>query len=215
MWHRDSALARLILVDVQWAEWNSSTDREKYVKVIKELLKSPPGKADGLGPAHIHMCYDKDRKPWTVDKAPYELPPRDDCLQPKLWLEDEDGLRQVGSALPTGSDSKPAPGNKQVHGVAGWGQFFRARVFMDAKRYRAAVGCEGDADYWALIDMRFQQVSEDRVLWHSSLSVWSGIPWNPHHHPGSLQSEDSRGMSSTDANRLAWDFRKHFPKGFP
>ena len=192
----DSALARLILVDVRWSEWNSEsrTDREKYVKVIKELLQSPPPEAGNVGPAYIHMCYEKDQgpyykknqKPWVVHQAPYELPPRDDCQDTEQWLEDEEGLKQVDSALPMEGEPKSRTGKIQVHGVAEWGQLFRARIFMHAKRYRATVKCEGDANYWALIDMRFQQV-ENLVLWHTSLSVWSGPPWNTHHRPKSLQ----------------------------
>ena len=169
------------------------------------------------------MCYEKDQgpyykknqKPWVVDQAPDELPPRDDCQDTEQWLEDEEGLKQVDSALPMEGEPKSRTGKIQVHGVAEWGQLFRARIFMHAKRYRATVKCEGDANYWALIDMRFQQV-ENLVLWHTSLSVWSGPPWNTHHRPKSLQfkPKDSQAMSSTDADRLTLDFRHNSRKGF-
>jgi hypothetical protein len=214
MRQRDSALARLILVDVLWSEWNSGTDRKKYVEIIEELLMPPPTEAADVGSAYLHMCYEKDPEPWVVQQAPYELPPRDDCHNPKLWHEGQGEQSQAVARLYTGSAPEPKAGKIQVHGVAEWGQFFRIRIFMHATRYRAAVSCKGDADYWALIDMRFQRVSENLVLWHTGLSVWSGLPWNAHHRPAGLQFKDSQAMSSTDADRLTNDFHEHSREGF-
>jgi hypothetical protein len=38
MQHRDVALARLILVDVSWSEWNPRTDKGKYIELVKKFL---------------------------------------------------------------------------------------------------------------------------------------------------------------------------------
>ncbi len=223
----DSVLARLILVDVRWSEWNSERDRKTFVGIIKQLFDLSSRKARDVEAAYIHMCYEKDdQKPWKDQQAFYDLPPWDDCPdpewfeneegphKPKWFKDDAEGLRKIKSALPMEITSEQKPGKVGVHGVPEWGQFFRARIFMDANRYRAAVECEGDANYWALVDMRFQRVSESLVLWHTSLSVWSGLPRNNHQRPDQVPFRESQPMSSEDADRLTRDFRKHSRAGF-
>jgi len=162
------------------------------------------------------MCYKKDQKPWTDKLARYDLPPKDDCddLNPWPWHKDEEGLNLAKSRLAEESAPKHRAGEIEVHGVAEWQQFFRTRILMEAKRYRAAVECGGDADYWTLIDMRFQRVSASLVLWHTSLSVWSDRPRSTHHRPDDLPPEKPRPISSANVERLIVDFRKHSRTGF-
>jgi hypothetical protein len=216
MGQHDSALARLILVDVRWSEWNPVRDRNTFVKIIERLLESPSPQVGDAGSAYIHFCYKKDQKPWTDKLARYDLPPKDDCsdLNPRPWHKDEEGLKLVKSRLTDASAPEHNADESEVHRVTAWKQFFRTRIFMKAKRYRAAVECGGDADYWTLIDMSFQRVSARLVLWHTALSVWSDIPWSTHHRPGDLPQEKPRPMSSADVESLIVDFRKHSRTGF-
>jgi hypothetical protein len=230
MRHRDVALARLVMVDVSWSEWSSRTDKDKYIGLVKKFLLPSP-ETCSAGPAYIHLCYEKeapsvsadppDETAWVEQLAPYELPPWDDCSDPGDWFPRDGGLNQAISVLEKEWPPPPRAGRLAIHDVPGWGQMFRTRVFMDAERYRAATGCGGDACYWALIDMRFQQVTESLVLWHTSLSVWSSIPWNPHHCPPDLRARISheegealRGVSAEDASQLSRDFRLHSRYGF-
>jgi hypothetical protein len=231
MQHRDVALARLILVDVSWSEWNPRTDKGKYIELIKKFLL-PSSEIRGTSPAHIHLCYenvtppastdppDEPARVWVDQLAPYELPPSDDCRNPSEWYPD-DGRKEAISVLEKESTPAQRAGKLAIHDVPGWGQVFRTRIFMDAERYRAVTRCGGDAYYWALIDMRFQQINEELVLWHTSLSIWNSLPQSPHHCPPSIrekiaqeEAEVRRGVSAEDADRLISDFRRHSRHGF-
>lgn len=232
MQHRDVALARLILVDVSWSEWKPQTDKGKYIELVKKFML-PSSEICSTSPAHIHLCYENDTPPpstdppdeptwvWVDQLAPYELPPRDDCRDPSKWFSGDDGLNDAVSVLENENPPAPRADKLAIHSVAGWGQLFRTRIFMGAERYRAVTRCGGDAYYWALIDMRFQQINEKLVLWHTSLSIWNSLPRNPHHCPPGIragisheEAEVRRGVSAEDADRLISDFRRYSRHGF-
>jgi len=230
MQHRDIALARLVMVNVSWSEWNPQTDKGKYIELVKKFLH-PCSEIHSAGPAYIHLCYEKeapsvsvdppDETAWVEQLVPYELPPWDACRDPGEWLPEDDGLNRAISVLEKESVLASRAGKLAVHNVPAWGQLFRTRVFMGAERYRAVTGCGGDAHYWALIDMRFQQIVEGLVLWHVSLSIWNGLPWSPHHCPPSIHAEILqgeggvlRGLSAEDADLLMRDFRLNSRHGF-
>jgi len=232
MQFRDVALARLILVDVSWSEWKPGTDKGKYIRLVKKFLHPSSG-IRSTCPAHIHLCYENDAPPpstdppdeparvWVEQLSPYELPPRDECSDPSKWFSGDDALEKAISELEKEGTRESRPGKLAIHDVADWGQLFRTRIFMGAERYRAVTKCGGDASYWALIDMRFQQVNEGLVLWHTSLSIWNSLPRNPHHCPESSrtgisheEAEVRRGVSAEDADHLISDFRRHSRPGF-
>jgi hypothetical protein len=240
MRHRDVALARLVMVDVSWSEWNPQTDTDKYIGLVKKFAPPSP-ETSTARPAYIHLCYEKEapsvsvdppgETAWVEQQVPYELPPWDDCSNPGGWFPQDNGNpggwfrrdngHQAISVLEKECPPAPRPGRLAIHDVPGWGKLFRTRIFMDAERYRAVTGYGGDASYWALIDMRFQQITEGLVLWHTSLSIWSSLPWSRHHCPPDIRDGISQeeakvplGVSAVDAGRLIRDFRLHSRHGF-
>jgi hypothetical protein len=241
MRHRDVALARLVMVDVSWSEWSSQTDKDKYIGLVKKFLLPSP-ETCSADPAYIHLCYEKEapsvsvdppnETAWVDQQVPYELPPWDDCSNPSGWFSRDngntggwfprdDGLNQAISVLEKECPPASRAGRLAIHDVPGWGKLFRTRIFMDADRYRAVTGYGGDASYWALIDMRFQEITEHLVLWHTSLSIWSSLPWSPHHCPPDIRkgisqekSKVLRGLSAVDVAWLIRDFRLHSRYGF-
>ncbi len=176
MQHRDVALARLIMVDVSWSEWKPRTDKGKYIEFVKQFML-PSSEICSTSTAHIHLCYRNDNPPvstdppdeptwvWVDQLAPYELPPRDDCRAPGKWYPDDEQKEPI-SVLEGKGNPAPRASKLAIHDVPGGGQVFRTRIFMGAERYRAVARCDGDADYWALIDMRFQQINDKLMVWH-------------------------------------------------
>lgn len=205
----DSALARLILVDVTWSEWEPEKDRESYEKVIKTFLGAPLASCGSSGPVYLHQCYETDNPGgsiWIEQTAAYELPPKDACQYPGRWLGSHEGLQRVTSVPAAEREVPPQFGSAPVHQVRDWGRMFRTRIFMGAELYRSVVKCGGDADYWVLINMHFQRVTQASVLWHTSFSVWSDLPRSSHHCPAHITSPRVRGLSAENSYNFTNDW---------
>ena len=89
-----------------------------------------------------------------------------------------------------------------IHQVDDWGGLFRTRLFMGADWYRAALECDGSTEYWVLIDMRFQRVPNDSVLWHTSFSFWSDPPRSSHHCPDGINMPKRDEFGDKDSYSL-------------
>ena len=198
----------MILVDVTWSEWQPSRDRPRYEQIVKTLLQPPAPAAGDLGPVFVHQCYEEDRgdTSWVLSAGPHELPPSDVCQKPDDWLMGAEGLARVlaeldlEEATARGSDTVP------LDEVPDWRKLFRTRIFMRADHFRAVAGFGGQLDYWILIDMRFQWIAQGSVLWHTSFTVWSDLPWSVHHRSGYPTVRDPRGLSARDASHLIEDY---------
>ena len=93
-----------------------------------------------------------------------------------------------------------------LYEVHDWRKLFRTRVFMSARHFRAVAGFGGRLDYWILIDMRFQWIAQGSMLWHTSFTVWSDLPWSVHHRSPQAMVRDPRGLSADDASHLIEDY---------
>jgi hypothetical protein len=182
-----SKLARLILVDVIWSEWDPEKDRSHYEDFIKLFLCGSSGDSGDSGPVYMHQCYPEDAnsgihaEPWVVQSAPYELPPKHQCRSPDCWLDGEEALDRVTSVPETEWVSEGSEAS--IHKVRDWGTLFRTRLYMHSRSYRAAINGPGKSDSWVLIDMRFQRLPDGSVIWHTLVSFWSDPPRCGHHCP--------------------------------
>ena len=203
-----SALRRMILVDVTWSEWQPSRDRPRYEQIVKALLQPPAPAARDLGPVYVHQCYEEDRSDtsWVLSAGPHELPPSDVCQKPDDWLVGAEGLARVLAELDLEEATARGSGTATLDEVPDSRKLFRTRIFMRADRFRAVAGCEGSIDYWILIDMRFQWIAQGSVLWHTSFTVWSDLPWSVHHRSGYPAVREQRELSARDAVALIADY---------
>ena len=198
----------MILVDVTWSEWQPSRDRPRYEQIVKTLLQPPASAAGDLGPVFVHQCYEEDRgdTSWVLSAGPHELPPSDVCQKPDDWLVGAEGLARVLAELDLEEATARGSGTVTLDEVPDWRKLFRTRIFMRADRFRAVAGCEGSIDYWILIDMRFQWIAQGSVLWHTSFTVWSDLPWSVHHRSGYPAVREQRELSARDAIALIADY---------
>ena len=198
----------MILVDVTWSEWQPSQDRPRYEQIVKTLLQPPAPAAGDLGPVFVHQCYEEDRgdTSWVLSAGPHELPPSDVCQKPDDWLVGAEGLARVLAELDLEEATARGSGTVTLDEVPDWRKLFRTRIFMRADRFRAVAGCEGSIDYWILIDMRFQWIAQGSVLWHTSFTVWSDLPWSVHHRSGYPAVREQRELSARDAIALIADY---------
>ena len=198
----------MILVDVTWSEWQPSRDRPWYEQIVKTLLQPPAPAAGDLGPVFVHQCYEEDRgdTSWVLSAGPHELPPSDVCQKPDDWLVGAEGLARVLAELDLEEATARGSGTVTLDEVPDWRKLFRTRIFMRADRFRAVAGCEGSIDYWILIDMRFQWIAQGSVLWHTSFTVWSDLPWSVHHRSGYPAVREQRELSARDAIALIADY---------
>jgi hypothetical protein len=153
----DEAIARLIVIDVMWSKWESSSEKlqNQYQNVVDKLLSASvvPG---GSGHAYMHACRKGNNKNsrWTEDEeaAVYELPPRDNCGWPEEWLKASDWLaRGKPFPAPTAHASMvPDVSDVALHDVKKWGDMFSTRIFMDAACYRTALEWKDKFNYWVL-----------------------------------------------------------------
>jgi hypothetical protein len=211
-----NALARLVLVDVTWWQWRPDTDRDRYGAILSRLV-DPPDHAPPYGPVHVHQCGDGQEShgivPRTRPEAPYELPPPDRCRCPDTWLEGADGKGWALKAL-AGQQQAERDRMAPIPREPDRRRLFRTRVAMGAGRFRAMASCEGTVDYAVLIDMRFQWVSADVTLWHTSFSVWSDLPWNGHHWPASDGVRGRHTLSKDSVLELIDDYTRHSRTAF-
>jgi hypothetical protein len=200
----------MILVDVTWSEWLADRDRPRYEKIVKDLVQPPRRSSAELDPVYIHQCHEEDSggTSWPASATPYELPPADVCQQPDQWLVGTQGLDRVLRALDKVEAVARESGKTLLYEVPGWRKLFRTRVFMSAERFRHVAEVDGDLDYWALIDMRFQWMAQGTVLWHTSFALWSDLPWSLHHRPRDVAPRDHGGLSPEEASRLIEDYEK-------
>lgn len=211
------ALARMVLVDVTWWQWRPDVDRDRYGSILSRLVDTPrdPGP---YGPVHVHQCSDDEEghgnAPWIQPEAPYELPPPDECRRPDLWLEGGDGKGWALEALAEQHERAERARMAPIPREPDRRKLFRTRVAMGADRFRAMADCQGAADYSVLIDMRFQWVSADVTLWHTSFSVWSDLPWNDHHWPSSAGVRDRHTLTSADVHELIDDYTRNSRTAF-
>ena len=198
----------MVLVDVTWSEWRPSRDRPRYEQIVKALLQPPAPAARDLGPVYVHQCYEEDRSDtsWVLSAGPHELPPSDVCQKPDDWLVGAEGLARVLAELDLEEATARGSGTVTLDEVPDWRKLFRTRIFMRADRFRAVAGCEGSIDYWILIDMRFQWIAQGSVLWHTSFTVWSDLPWSVHHRSGYPAVREQRELSARDAIALIADY---------
>ena len=198
----------MVLVDVTWSEWRPSRDRPRYEQIVKALLQPPAPAARDLGPVYVHQCYEEDRgdTSWVLSAGPHELPPSDVCQKPDDWLVGAEGLARVLAELDLEEATARGSGTVTLDEVPDWRKLFRTRIFMRADRFRAVAGCEGSIDYWILIDMRFQWIAQGSVLWHTSFTVWSDLPWSVHHRSGYPAVREQRELSARDAIALIADY---------
>lgn len=208
-----AALARLIVVDVMWSIWEPGEGQERYKKVIDKLLSASLADSGGTGQAYMHQCHIRDdnktRRGPRPKAAVYELPPTDDCGWPNEWLKASD-WHTMGKPFPAPAAHASGEHNVSdvaIHKVPEWGDMFCTRIFMGADCYRTALESEDDFNYWILIDMRFQEVPDSSVLWHTSLSWWSDPPRSGHHCPPDIDWPPSKRLSADYAYGLieAWN----------
>ena len=203
-----SALRRMVLVDVHWSDWQPDRDRSRYEQIVRTLVQPPARSSAELEPVYVHQCYEEDRgdTSWMAPAASYELPPADVCQRPGEWLVDAEGLDHVLAALHEQEATARESGKILLDEVPGWGKLFRTRIFMNAGRFRAVAGGGGNLDYWVLIDMRFQWIAPNPVLWHTSFSAWSDLPWSLHHRADHVATRDQRGLLAPGAFHLIKDY---------
>ena len=203
-----SALRRMVLVDVHWSDWQPDRDRSRYERIVRTLVLPPSRNSAELEPVYVHQCYEEDRgdTSWITPAASYELPSADLCQRPDEWLVGSQGLDHVLRTLGEREETARESGKILLDEVPDWGKLFRTRVFMSAGRFRAVADRGGDLDYWVLIDMRFQWIAPNSVLWHTSFSVWSDLPWSLHHRADQVATRDQRGLSADDAFHLIDDY---------
>ena len=179
------------------------------VRADRENPAPAAGAAAGdLGPVFVHQCYEEDRgdTSWVLSAGPHELPPSDVCQKPDDWLVGAEGLARVLAELDLEEATARGSGTVTLDEVPDWRKLFRTRIFMRADRFRAVAGCEGSIDYWILIDMRFQWIAQGSVLWHTSFTVWSDLPWSVHHRSGYPAVREQRELSARDAIALIADY---------
>lgn len=199
----------MVLVDVTWSEWQPERNRPRYEQIVRTLLRPPAPDAGDLGPVYVHQCYEEDRSgtSWVLPAGPYELPPSDVCQKPDEWLVGAEGLGRILAELDREEgETARERGTTLLYEVPDWHKLFRTRVFMSADRLRAVAGCQGSIDYWVLIDMRFQWIAQGSVLWHTSFTAWSDLPWSVHHRSGNTVVREQRELSARDAIALIDDY---------
>ena len=204
----ENGLRRMVLVDVTWSEWQPDRDRARYEQIVRTLLRPPPGDADEAGPVYVHQCHEEDRgdTSWVTAASPYEVPPGDVCQKPGEWLTGAEGLGRVLAELDREERAAREHDLAPLYEVHDWRKLFRTRVFMSARHFRALAGFGGRLDYWILIDMRFQWIAQGSMLWHTSFTVWSDLPWSVHHRSPQAMVRDPRGLSADDASHLIEDY---------
>jgi hypothetical protein len=206
-----SLLRRMILVDVTWSEWQPDQDRPRYEQIVKNLVQPLTRNSAEREPVYVHQCHEEDRgdTSWTASAGSYELPPADVCQKPDQWLVGTEGLDRVLRALHEEEAMARESGKTLRYEVPGWRKLFRTRIFISAERFRHLAEVDGDLDYWALIDMRFQWITAGSVLWHTSFALWSDLPWSLHHRsPDVVAPRDHAGLSPEDASHLIGDYEK-------
>ena len=137
-----------------------------------------------------------------------ELPPAGVCQKPDEWLVGDQGLRCVLDALDKEEATARESGKTRLNKVPDWRKLFRTRIFMSAKRFRHVAEVNEDLDYWALIDMRFQWIDQGSMLWHTSLALWSDLPWSLHHRSSDVTLRDHSGLLPETASNLIGDYEK-------
>jgi hypothetical protein len=210
-----NALARMVLVDVTWSEWRPDTDRARYEEIIGKLVSAPAG-PEPAGPVYVHQCFEEGQfdTSWVEALTPYELPPLDECRHPDLWLKDEDGRDWALAALAAQQAAAEYGRLALTRRGPDWRQLFQTRVAMSADRFRTVADCQGDEDYWVVIDMRFQRVPGGATLWHTSFSVWSDLPWSDHRRPATAGPRDRHTLTPAGALRLINDYYTHSRRAF-
>jgi hypothetical protein len=211
----DVALARLILVHVMWSAWKPEKGPDNYSSVIDAFLNASSSGSDNPGRVYLHQCHrsgDDEDVPWEQLATAYELPPKDGCQCPGVWFRFDapNRIAPVFAARPEVSHQETDPLIHQVpdvHKVPD-GDMFRTRIFMDADCYRSVLKCGGDADYWVVIDMRIQSVTDRSRLWHTSVSMWSHLPQSGHHCPPCLDRPRPRSLSAEHAYALMDEWRQ-------
>ncbi|MGO9779525.1 MAG: hypothetical protein ACLPKE_04695 [Streptosporangiaceae bacterium] len=207
-------LTRLILVDVTWSAWDPEKDEDKFNKIVNKLISDPPGAVAPTSPAYIHRCYSKNpesnsRNSLAAAGLRFESPPIAECEYPNVWTS---GANRIASAA---NDDLPEESSNtaidRLHDSSG---LSRTSIFMRADRFHAATESSGDTDYWALVDLRFQRISQSSVLWHSSLLVWSDPPWNTHFRPYEVEPQKPKRMSEERVASLIDDFNRNAREAF-
>ena len=198
----------MILVDVTWSEWQPSQDRPRYEQIVKTLLQPQAPAAGDLGPVFVHQCYEEDRgdTSWVLSAGPAPNCRHGRVPEPDDWLVGAEGMARVLAELDLEEATARGSGTVTLDEVPDWRKLFRTRIFMRADRFRAVAGCEGSVDYWILIDMRFQWIAQGSVLWHTSFTVWSDLPWSGHHRSGYPAVREQRELSARDAIALIADY---------
>lgn len=208
----DIELARLILVHVMWSAWKPERDLESYNRVIDTFLGASIHSSSS-GPVYLHQCYrsgDKEDTPWAEQAAAYELPPKDGCQCPGRWFR-YDAPNKITRVYAEGTEVAHNESEVLTHQVPDVhqvpeGDMFRTRIFMGADYYRTVLKCRGNTDYWVIIDMRIQSVTDRSRLWHTSVSMWSHLPLSGHHFPPCLACPRLQPLSAEHAYALvdAW-----------
>jgi hypothetical protein len=184
-----NTLARMVMVDVTWQRWRPEGDLDHYQAILGQLTGPPPGSGP-YGPAYVHQCDER---------------PPDQCQRPGEWREGLPGQRWALAAL----DQQAAAERDRVASnrrEPDQHRRFRTRVAMAADRFRATAGCGGTVGYWVLIDLRFQRVSADVTLWHTSFSVWSDRPWSDHHCPPLAGARPEHTLTAAGLHDLLDDY---------
>jgi hypothetical protein len=205
-----SALRRMVLVDVTWSEWQPGRDRSRYEQIVRTLVQPLARNSAELVPVYVHQCYEEDRgdTSWMAPATSYELPPADVCHRPGEWHEGAEGLKHVLKAVGEQEETARESGKIPLYEVPDWGKLFRTRIFMSAERFRAVAGGGRGLDYWVLIDMRFQWIAQGSVLWHTSFSAWSDLPWSLHHRPDQVAARDQRELAADEAAHFIADYER-------
>jgi hypothetical protein len=200
----------MVLVDVTWSEWRPGRDRSRYEQIVRTLVQPPARNSGELEPVYVHQCYEEDRvdTSWMAPAASYELPPADVCHRPGEWQEGSEGLIHVLKAVGEREETARETDKIPLYEVPDWGKLFRTRVFMSAERFRAVADGGGGLDYWVLIDMRFQWIAQGSVLWHTSFSAWSDLPWSLHHRPDQVAACDRRELAADEAAHFIADYER-------
>jgi hypothetical protein len=203
-------LARLIMVDVNWYNWDlGEAACDLHHEFLRILLLDRPE----AGRAWIHHDYGDQFKALAAlaahaaadDYAAYRwLQDRLDQPSDKPeWIAGrlaEDAIARIADGLLESCGLGEGDNRHRRNVVLPQLNLFASQIFLDGRRYNELAGLPAGTrdDYYVCVGSRFQfDLELNRFVWFSALSAWSAWPWSRHHAP---QPPD-RSLCVADVNR--------------
>jgi hypothetical protein len=200
-------LARLIMVDVNWYNWElgegACTEHGDFLRAL--LLEKPEA-----GRTWIHHDYAEQFRALEAHAAAADYTAYR-WLQDRLehpsdtpqWIDGEladDAVARIAGGLLECSGLGKGDNRRHRNVVLPQLNLFASQIFLDGRRYNklAELPTGTREDYYICVGSRFAfDLDLNRFVWFSALSAWSAWPWSRHHAP----EPTDRSLCVADVNQ--------------